>query len=297
MKYKVTHTTTYEYTAMVSVSQNIARLTPRPTPLQTCSYHRLQVTPPPQQTGKRTDYFGNSVATFTILQAHRRMAVTAVSKVAVVGRPPSGYEASLPWDRVRDSLAVDHTRAGLDAHQFCFPSPHVPASAALGEYARASFPPGRPLVEAILDLTMRIHSDFKYDPAATTVSTPIDEVFQRRRGVCQDLAHVQIGCLRALGLAARYVSGYLRTYPPPGKPRLVGADASHAWIAVYGGGLGWIDIDPTNNSLPGDEHITIAWGRDYSDVCPISGMFTGGGQHSMVVSVDVEPLNESQYLK
>jgi transglutaminase-like putative cysteine protease len=179
-------------------------------------------------------------------------------------------------------------------YQFCFPSPHVPLSATLGDYARTSFVADRPLVEAALDLTQRIHADFVYDATATTVSTPVEEVFQARRGVCQDLAHVEIACLRALGLSARYVSGYLRTYPPAGQPRLTGADASHAWLSVFGGALGWIDIDPTNNSLPGDEHITVAWGRDYSDVSPVSGMFMGGGQHAMNVSVDVEPLQETR---
>jgi transglutaminase-like putative cysteine protease len=215
-----------------------------------------------------------------------------VSKVFVAARPPVQVDESLPWESLRDSLARDHSRAGLDVYQFCFPSPHVPDVPRLGEYARASFPEGRPLAAGLLELTGRIHADFAYDPAATNISTPIDEVFRQRRGVCQDLAHVQIGCLRSLGLAARYVSGYLRTYPPPGKPRLVGADASHAWLSVHAGPLGWIDVDPTNNSLPRDEHITIAWGRDYSDVCPISGMFTGGGRHAMYVSVDVEPMGE-----
>jgi transglutaminase-like putative cysteine protease len=291
MRYKVTHTTTYEYGEIVPVCQNIARLMPRSTPLQICASHRIQVQPAPQQTGKRTDYFGNQVATFSILQGHRRMVVTAISKVSVMGRPTSGYSPSAPWEQVRDSLSVDHSRAGLDAYQFCFPSPHIPPSPEIGEYARASFDPGRPVVEGVLDLTRRINEDFLYDRTATTVSTPIDEVFRTRRGVCQDLAHVQIGCFRALGLAARYVSGYLRTYPPAGQPRLIGADASHAWVSAYCGGLGWIDVDPTNNLLPGDEHITIAWGRDYSDVCPISGMFMGGGQHAMFVSVDVEPLD------
>jgi transglutaminase-like putative cysteine protease len=222
------------------------------------------------------------------------MVVTAVSKVSVAARLPTGYELSPAWEQVRDALAGDTTRAGLDALQFCFPSPHIPVSLAAAEYARASFVPGRPIVEGVMDVTRRINQEFVYDPAATTISTPVDEVIRQRRGVCQDLAHVEIACLRALGLAARYVSGYLRTYPPPGQPRLVGADSSHAWVSVFCGGLGWIDVDPTNNLLPGDEHVTIAWGRDYSDVCPVSGMYLGGGRHSMYVSVDVEPMHEGR---
>ncbi|MCA9209436.1 MAG: transglutaminase family protein, partial [Planctomycetales bacterium] len=148
-------------------------------------------------------------------------------------------------------------------------------------------------VEAATDLNARIHTEFAYDPRATTVNTPLEQVLKQRRGVCQDFAHLAIGCLRAMGLPARYVSGYLRTIPPPGQPRLVGADASHAWLSVYCGPLGWVDLDPTNNVIPTTDHLTVAWGRDYSDVCPIQGVFVGGGQHTMTVSVDVEPLQRS----
>jgi transglutaminase-like putative cysteine protease len=161
---------------------------------------------------------------------------------------------------------------------------------ALRRYAAASFPAGRPTLEALLDLTQRIYRDFTYDPRATTVSTPLNQVWRTRRGVCQDFAHFQIGCLRALGLPARYVSGYLVTKPPPGKPRLVGADASHAWVALYCPGVGWIDADPTNNVLPAEHHITVAYGRDFSDVSPVKGVILGGGHHTLSVAVDVTPV-------
>ncbi|MEM6799626.1 MAG: transglutaminase family protein, partial [Planctomycetota bacterium] len=175
-------------------------------------------------------------------------------------------------------------------YQFAFPSALAPTSPTLAEYAAESFTPGRPIVESLRDLNARINKDFDYDPRATTVTTPVLEAFAKRAGVCQDFAQVGISCLRSLGLAARYVSGYLRTAPPPGKPRLVGADASHAWLSLYCGELGWVDADPTNNTLAGADHVTVAVGRDYSDICPIQGVFVGGGSHVMSVSVDVAPI-------
>jgi transglutaminase-like putative cysteine protease len=179
----------------------------------------------------------------------------------------------------------------VDVYQFTFDSPLVKASADLAAYAAESFTPRRPIVAAVLDLSRRIHADFLFDPTATTVSTPLPEVLALRRGVCQDFAHLATGCLRSLGLAARYVSGYLLTLPPPGKPRLTGSDASHAWVAIHTGNGGWFDFDPTNDLVPSLEHITLSWGRDYSDVCPIKGVFVGGGQHGLSVHVDVAPVS------
>ncbi len=294
MKYKITHKTTYEYMETVPVCHNQVHLTPRNAPWQDCTYHRVNVKPAPAGLSRQTDYFGNAITFFSIVQGHRRLSVTAISKVSIAPRPERNLAASLPWEQVREALQNDHSHKGLEAYQFCFESPLIPSLRELGEYAAPSFPAGRPIGEALVDLTGRIHRDFVYDPKATTVSTPTAEVFGKRRGVCQDLAHVQIGCLRALGLAARYVSGYLRTAPPPGKPRLVGADASHAWLSLYAGAAeGWIDADPTNNVLPATDHITVAWGRDYADVAPIRGMFIGGGQHTLSVSVDVMPIEEN----
>ena len=191
----------------------------------------------------------------------------------------------------------------LYAHQFTYASPYIRWTPEIAAYAAASFAPGRPLLEAVLDLTARIHRDFKYDPRSTTISTTLPEILETRAGVCQDFAHLQIGCLRSLGLAARYVSGYLLTMPPPGKPRLIGADASHAWLSLFlpdaphGGGNGamaatgvWVDVDPTNNCIPSDKHITLAWGRDFGDVSPLRGVLLGAGKHQIHVSVDVSPL-------
>jgi transglutaminase-like putative cysteine protease len=290
MKYKITHTTKYNYDAPVPVCHNIVFLTPRTTPLQSCSRHRLTVNPIPATNTKRIDYFGNAVSNFSVANSHRLLQITATSTVAVA--PPKLPEdsATPPWETVRDGLSTDRSPEGLSAYQFAFASPYVPYHAELSEYARQSFTPNRPILEAVRDLNARLHADVEYDPTATTVSTPIIEVFHNRRGVCQDLAHLMLGCLRTIGLSARYVSGYIRTHSPPGKPRLIGADASHAWIAVNCGAAGWIDVDPTNNSFPQTEHITVAWGRDFSDVCPVTGMFVGGGNHKLSVSVDVAPL-------
>jgi transglutaminase-like putative cysteine protease len=193
---------------------------------------------------------------------------------------------------VRDSVRRPRTRELLEAAGYAFESPYVTIVAEAAALAAPSFPAGRPLLEAVADLTRRIHADFTYDQRATTVSTPVSEVLANRRGVCQDFAHLQIACLRALGLPARYVSGYLSTTPPPGKPRLVGADASHAWLAVYVPGAGWVEFDPTNDVIPDDKHIVVAWGRDFGDVTPLRGVVMGGGSHSLRVSVDVSPQDE-----
>jgi transglutaminase-like putative cysteine protease len=196
----------------------------------------------------------------------------------------------MPWEDVARSLPTDYTSAGLGAYQFTFESPRIRIRPEFAAYALESFTPKRPMLEALLDLTTRIHRDFRFDSKVTNVRTPPEDVFRKRRGVCQDFAHVQIACLRSLNLPARYVSGYLRTYPPPGRPRLVGADASHAWVSSYCPGVGWVDLDPTNNVVPSDGHVTLAWGRDYGDVSPLRGLILGGGAHTVKVSVDVEPI-------
>ena len=287
MKYKVSHTTRYEYTDTVPVCQNIVYLTPRETPHQRVSRHRLTVRPHATATHRRVDYFGNTSHSFSLDKGHRKMQITATSTVEMMSRDMPNKLAATAWESIRDALSSDRTATGLGNYQFAFSSPHIPLNNEVADYARQSFSAGRPILDALTELNSRIHGDFKYDPKATTVNTPITEVFEQRRGVCQDLAHLMLGGLRPLGLAARYVSGYLRTHPPEGQPRLVGSDASHAWVSVYCGDVGWIDIDPTNNSFPSTEHITVAWGRDYSDVCPVAGMFVGGGAHKLSVAVDV----------
>lgn len=297
MRYRVTHETAYAYSDAVPVCQNVVHLTPRDTPRQFCRNHKLSIKPAPAITLRRLDYFGNQVTYFSLHEGHRRLTLTAQSRVEV--RPyrlPT--EPSPSWEDVRTQITHDRSITGLDAYQFVFPSPHVDRvwgdfGAELADYAGESFLPGRPIFEAARELTTRVHTDFRYDAAATTVHTPVEEVFRLRHGVCQDLAHVQIAFFRSLGLAARYVSGYLLTHPPPGRPRLVGADASHAWVSVFCGPLGWVDFDPTNDLIPSEEHITIAWGRDYSDVCPVSGVYVGGGASSLFVSVDVTPFDSA----
>jgi len=294
MLYRVKHTTVYHYSDTVSVCHNQVHLTPRAHPRQLCSEHRLMVRPRPNSIVRRSDYYGNVVSAFSVQGGHQRLTVTAKSLVDV---QPAQYPtpAETPtWEQVRDGMTRDLSSEGLAALQFVFPSPCVRGSTELTEYATPSFPAGRTIMAGILDLTKRIYTEFKFDPTATTVNTPPTEVLRSRRGVCQDFAHLMIACLRSQGLAARYVSGYLLTLPPPGKPRLVGADASHAWVSVYVPGFGWIDADPTNNVLPSDQHVTLAWGRDYADVCPIMGVFHGGGTETVSVSVDVCPMEPGE---
>ena len=280
--YDVHHPTRYEYRDSVSVSHHIVRLRPRALAHQDCLEHTLEVDPAPAAISTREDYFGNPMTLFMMGVAHTVLTVRARSRVVMRAAVTPHAAGTPPWETARD-----HDLLPLDAIDCLFDSPSIQASEDLADYARPSFPPQRPLLEAVVDLTARIHGEFAFDPQATTVATPLSEVVRLRRGVCQDFARLEIACLRSLGLPARYVSGYLETVPPPGAPRLAGADASHAWLAVYCPGTGWIDVDPTNNLLPSTTHVTLAWGRDYSDVSPIRGVILGGGSHALTVSVDV----------
>ena len=237
------------------------------------------------------DYFGNLLCFFTVQEPHKELVVEARSEVIMEGNATPWPQQSLPWEEAARLLPDDHSPAGLEAYQFGFESPRIRIRPEFASYALQSFTPRRPMPEALLDLTARIHKDFRFDSKVTNVRTPTEEVFRKRRGVCQDFAHLQIACLRSLNLAARYVSGYLRTYPPPGRPRLVGADASHAWVSAYCPGVGWLDMDPTNNVIPSNGHVTLAWGRDYGDVSPLRGLILGGGAHTLKVAVDMEPLD------
>jgi transglutaminase-like putative cysteine protease len=237
------------------------------------------------------DYFGNGLCIFTVQEPHKELLVEAHSEVAIEDAAPILPAEDLPWELVASSLPEDHSPAGLDAYQFVFESQRIRTGSQFAEYALQSFTPGRPISQALLDLTARIHNEFRFDPKVTNVRTPPEEVFRKRHGVCQDFAQVQIACLRSLNLAARYVSGYLRTYPRPGKPRLVGADASHAWVSAYSPLSGWIDVDPTNNVVPSTDHVTLAWGRDFSDVSPLHGLVIGGAGHTLKVGVDMAPLD------
>ena len=287
MTYKITHRTLYEYTAPVTVSQHVTRLEPRGSPAQNCEEFSLTIFPEPVLRKSRKDYFGNRLCFFTIQEIHSRLEIITHSRVTLVARKLPPAETTPAWEQVVSSFRDPVSPEVVEPYQFVFDSPQVRGSFELAEYARASFTRETPLLVGAADLTRRIFTDFKYDPKATTVATPLEEVMKSRRGVCQDFAHLGIACLRSLGLPARYVSGYLRTHPPAGQPRRIGADASHAWFRVFCPGIGWVDFDPTNNLMPAEEHITIAFGRDYADVSPVSGVITGGGAHEVKVSVDV----------
>lgn len=304
MKYCVTHTTEFIYDAAVGLCHNEARLQPHDLPHQKVHSSVLNIEPPPHDFFERLDYFGNRTVYFSIQQPHDRLTVTAISEVEVMAPEGAGDaqhlsgEASLfessesrSWEAARERLRHDLSEEHVEACQFVFDSPMVAVDGQLADYARPSFPPGRSLEEAVYDLMQRIYREFRYDPEFSTLATPLREVLEHRSGVCQDFAHLAIGCLRAQGLAARYVSGYIETEPPAGKERLVGADASHAWFSVYVPDRGWLDFDPTNNQIPCGRHVTLACGRDYSDVTPLKGVVFSGGKHTLKVAVDVQRID------
>jgi transglutaminase-like putative cysteine protease len=293
MIYKLVHRTTYKYKYPVSVGNHVACLKPRSLPRHRLERCELHIQPTPATITERTDYFGNTLHFFTVQEPHTELVVEARSEMIMENAVTALPHEALTWEEVVRSLPEDHSPEGLEAYQFRFESPRIALRSEFAAYALQSFTPRRPLWEGLLDLTERIHKDFRFDSGVTTVRTPTEQVFRKRRGVCQDFAHLQIACLRSLNLSARYVSGYLRTYPPPGQPRLVGADASHAWVSAYCPGTGWLDLDPTNNLVPSNGHVTVAWGRDYGDVSPLHGLILGGGVHVLNVSVDME-MSESQ---
>lgn len=294
MIYHVRHVTEYDYADPVSVSHHVLRLTPRNLPRQHCNASLIATLPSPQSSTTRTDYFGNTLTFFTLREPHGRLTVEASSELEVENFTEPDFSQSQPWELVPQALDGPPTQQILDAYQFVFDSERVAANPMLAEYARSSFLDGRPLLDAARDLTRRIHQDFRFDTEATEVTTPVETFFEKRRGVCQDFAHLQIACMRSLGLPARYVSGYLRTAPAPGRPRLEGADASHAWCSAWCPEAGWVDFDPTNDCVPSDGHVTLAWGRDYNDVCPIHGVLLGGARHTLHVGVDVIPVETGQ---
>ena len=290
MKHRIVHKTVYRYSEPASLSLNELYLHPRQTATQQVVESRLAILPAPRYRHRRTDYFGNIVQVFMVEQPHEALEVTATSMVET--RPPAvPAAAGTPdWESVVRQLAAPDHPAVLEACQFTYPSPLIAAGPLVQAYARPSFASGTPVLAGAVDLMRRIHSEFTYDKSATTVDTDVDQVLAARRGVCQDFAHLAIACLRALGLAGRYVSGYLKTLPPPGKPRLLGADASHAWISLFVPPDTWVDLDPTNNLIPSESHITLAWGRDYGDVTPAKGVGMGGGVHTLAVMVGVAQL-------
>jgi transglutaminase-like putative cysteine protease len=295
MLLRVVHETAYDYAPMVRTAHHMAHLKPADTARQRLLAHHLRVEPQPARRGETVDVFGNTRSFFSLPYAHDGLRVVADSLVRTSPAPEPG--SSPPWQEVAERMRY-HRRARYDAAaEFAFASPYVPRDGAFAAYARPSFAEGRPLLAAARDLMARIHADFEYTPAATDVNTPALEALALRRGVCQDLAHVMLGCLRSLRLPARYVSGYLMTEPPPGQPRLVGSDASHAWVSVYvpggeGGGC-WVDFDPTNDRAPGEDYVVLAIGRDYSDVSPVRGVIHGGANHTLRVAVTVAPAEDA----
>ena len=287
MIYRITHDTGYSYSAPASLSQNELYLTPRTTASQELLENELTITPDPQYETSRTDFFGNAVQLFMIQHTHEALAISAQSLVRTTNPVTPEPSETLPWEAAALRLNTELDAEMLDANRFCYASPLVRLVPGAREYALHSFQPDTPLLAGAIDLIKRIFTDFTYDKSVSTVDTTVDQILKNRSGVCQDFAHLALSCLRSLNLAARYVSGYLETLPPPGKPKLVGADASHAWISVFIPDFGWVDLDPTNNLFVNETYITLAWGRDYGDVAPVKGVVMGGGYHDLHVTVDV----------
>ena len=289
MKYTIQHTTAYTYLEPVSLCHNIARLVPRNTPGQICKNTNIQIDPQPDRVNEYEDFFGNKVIYFSIEKEHWELTVTVTSEVernVSVQQKMQDYR-NITWKIIKEELLTGDADA-VEIKQYVFETPMTLWDEEIVNYALESFKPGRPVFEAAEELTRRIYQDFEYKPGYTTIATPLSLVMQERKGVCQDFAHLAIACLRSVGLPARYVSGYIETLSPEGIEKLIGTDASHAWFSVYIPEMGWTDFDPTNNCLVSDQHITIGWGRDYSDIAPLEGIILSSGSHELSVSVDVK---------
>ena len=289
VRYRVHHETRYLHAAPVSQSWQLARLTPCSLPWQQRHDCRIDIDPEPGERHDAVDSFGNTVTHFAVLRPHRRLAVQMKCDVSVGPRPPPDAGASLSWEAVRDAVRMQRPGADLMPARLCEPSRLLPWSEAARAYAAPSLGRGRAWLDALQDLMSRIHREFSFDPGATTVSSSVEEVLAERGGVCQDFAHLMIAGLRAHGLPARYMSGYLLTDPPPGSPRLAGVDASHAWVAAHAPGVGWVEFDPTNDQLADTRYITLGWGADFADIGPLRGVILGSGRHALEVSVTVTP--------
>ena len=290
MKYRVRHVTTYNYAEPVDLGSHMLHLSPRTLPYQAVLESSLAALPEPGRSASRLDHFGNPVAWMFMDRAHDRFEVTLDAVVDVLFPRPPDPARTLPWEQVAGA-ARDGAGDAWRASEFVHDSPMLPPEPGAGGYAADSFPPGRPVLAGLLDLNARIRRDFAFRAGVTTISTPVARVLAQRAGVCQDFTHLMIAGLHALGLPARYVSGYLRTKPPPGVTPRRGADQSHAWVGAWlGPGLGWVDLDPTNDLVVRDEHVVLAWGRDYGDISPVRGMILGGGHHTVSVAVDLDPV-------
>jgi transglutaminase-like putative cysteine protease len=297
-RYRIRHETRYQYTADVVHSHHLLHLVPRPAPYQQCLEHRIDIAPENHRRTDALDAFGNPVVRVELALPHRELQVVSQMQIEVHPRPAMPVDTSAPWEKVRDSFAYRGawpSREQLEAARFRHESPHVRLKQVFTDYSAACFPVGRPILVCAEELSTRLHRDIKYVPGVTDISTSPTEVLETRRGVCQDFAHLMISCLRSRGLAARYVSGYLRTNATlaEGAERLVGDNASHAWVSVWSPPYGWIDFDPTNGCFAGTDHVAVAWGRDFGDVSPLRGVILGGAQHQLSVTVLVEPMDES----
>jgi transglutaminase-like putative cysteine protease len=296
MNLAITHETRYHYTPAVEIAQHMAFLQPVNTATQQVLHHELTVAPQPAHLDQAVDVFGNHRCFFSMQTPHEQLVVTAHSHVLT--RPLAMHDSAISWEAMRERMRYHKGVLYDPAVEYVFASPYVPHDDAFAAYAQASFPPGTKVLQGAHDLMRRIYTDFSYDPQSTQINTPALEALAQRKGVCQDFAHIMIGCLRSLGIPARYVSGYLLTQPAPGQKRMVGSDASHAWVSVYlpdwPAQSPWCDLDPTNNRLgcgsPGEDYVTLAYGRDYSDVSPLRGVIHGGASHTLVVAVTVAPI-------
>lgn len=287
MRFEIRHRTTYRYDHDVAVALHVARLRPREVEHQRCWKHTLEVDPEPAASRERVDYFGNTARFLTVEGSHHTLTITACSDVEVVPPRVPQWNRTPPWEEVVRLCAGSLYNHDTAAAEFAFDSTHVRRRDSFISYAISSFTSNRPLLEAVADLNGRIFRDFSFDPRATTIMTPVEDVLSLRRGVCQDFAHLAIACLRSMGLPARYVSGYIESLPPPGQVKLIGADASHAWFSVWCPNHGWVDFDPTNHMIPTDRHVVLGWGMDFADVSPIRGVLVGTGNHTLEVGVDM----------
>ena len=289
-RYRVSHETRYRYFPAVSSARQLAHLTPRATPWQSVQAHRIEIAPAPVEYEESTDFFGNRIVRFALEGLIEEQVIFADSTVEVSAYAPAQDAPSPDWRSVCSAYAEGNSALRFDLAQFCASSAMAPMLPEAADYAMTSLQGGGPWLDRLLALSQRIQADFAFDPAATTVATPVQDVFAQKRGVCQDFAHLMISCLRSVGLPARYVSGYILTHPPAGQVRLIGADASHAWVSAYCPEFGWVDFDPTNGKLANTEYITLGWGRDFSDVTPLRGVVLGSGSHELQVRVTVSPL-------